>query len=63
MQRAGHPKRRLLWLPFLLLLLAVGYTTGYVLMPPERASVSRTLPQSVPELPQPSLPTEIVDDV
>lgn len=56
-------KRRLLWVTGLLVLVAFGYTAGYILSPPTPPAVSRTLPQAPAEAPQqPYAPVETLDE-
>lgn len=52
-------RRRLLWTAVGLLMIAAGYTVGFLLAPTEPAVVTRTLPEApLPaEAPPPSLPS------
>jgi hypothetical protein len=45
-----------LWVVVAVLVAGVGYTAGYLLSPPEQATVSRTLPDTQPDIPQPMSP-------
>ncbi len=51
-------RRRSLWPLAALLMLGIGYTAGYLLAPPERAAISRTLPQAPSDVPQPLTPAD-----
>jgi len=56
-------RRQLLWIAILPLLLAAGYTAGYLLAQPTPAAVSRSLPQAPVDAPQPQAPVvELVDE-
>ena len=39
-------------------MLGTGYTAGYLLAPPERPAISRTLPQTPSDVPQPLTPAD-----
>jgi hypothetical protein len=61
---AAKIRRRILWILALLLLLGTGYTAGYLLSPPEKPTVSRTLPEAAPmEAPQPNPPIELPEEI
>ena len=51
-------RRRSLWPLAALLMLGIGYTAGYLLAPPERPAISRTLPQTPSDIPQPLTPSD-----
>lgn len=53
-QQALH--RWTVWVVAAALMAGAGYTAGYLLSPPEQATVSRTLPDTQPDIPQPMSP-------
>jgi hypothetical protein len=56
-------RRRLLIGAAVVITLAAGYTTGFLLAPRQPEAVSRTIPEAPLELPQPETPLELPDDV
>lgn len=56
--------RRALWIAAIPLMICVGYTAGYLLAPPARPAISRTIPPAPVEAPQPQPPVmEHTDEV
>jgi hypothetical protein len=56
--------RRALWIAAIPLVACAGYTAGYLLAPPARPVISRSLPPVPDEAPQPQPPAlEVTDEV
>jgi hypothetical protein len=59
----GTLRRRLFIGGIALIMLAAGYTAGFLLAPPKPQAISRIIPDAPVEAPQPEAPLDIIGDV